>query len=74
MTLNEESIIETMKIQYIQPQIEILKVLGKEVVMQPSLHDGSIGTGGSAGNGGELDSKSREDYFEEKEITYGNIW
>ncbi len=63
-----------MKIQYIQPQIEILKVLGKEVVMQPSLHDGSNATGGSAGNGGTNDTKSRDDFFEEKEITYGNIW
>ncbi len=42
--------------------------------MQPSLHDGSNATGGSAGNGGTNDTKSRDDYFEEKEITYGNIW
>lgn len=63
-----------MKIQYIQPQIVILKVLGKDAIMDPSLIDGSKGTGAGAGNGGELDSKSREDYFEEKEITYGNIW
>ena len=63
-----------MKIQYIQPQIEVLKVLGKEAVMDPSLVDGSVATGASAGNGGDQDSKRREDAFNEKEITYGNIW
>ena len=63
-----------MKIQYIQPQIEVLKVLGKEAVMDPSINDGSVGTGGSAGNGGDKDSKRREDAFDEKEVTFGNIW
>ena len=63
-----------MKIQYIQPQIEILKVFGKDAVMDTSLSGVSNGTDASAGDGGSNDSKSREDFFEEKEITYGNIW
>lgn len=63
-----------MKIQYIQPQIEVLKVLGKEAVMDPSLIDGSQGSSVDAGNGGGRDAKERVDAFEDKDITYGNIW
>lgn len=36
--------------------------------------NGGGGTGGSIGEGGiDINAKER-DYFEEKEITYGNIW
>ncbi len=63
-----------MKARYIQPEIDILKVYGKEAVMDPSLHDVSVGAGASAGNGGGRDVKMRDDAFDEKDITYGNIW
>ena len=63
-----------MKVKYIQPEISILKVYGKEFIMD------SIGvvTGSKAGiiedgKWGDDGVKQREN-LEEKEITYGNIW
>lgn len=64
-----------MKVKYIQPEISVLKVCGKEFLMQ----DIGVVTGSKAGsidNGQWPDegAKDRGTDFEEKEITYGNIW
>ena len=67
---------QMMKTEYIQPEISIMTVCGKEVVMQnQGVIAGSKGTPASGGNGEEPDdAKGRGMDFEEKEITYGNIW
>ena len=66
---------QIMKAEYIQPEISVLKVCGKEFLMD------NIGvvTGSKAGkiNDGkwdDSDAKERGTDFNEKEITYGNIW
>lgn len=64
-----------MKVKYIQPEISVLKVCGKEFLMEEI----GVVTGSKAGiiNDGKWEdegSKGRGMDFEEKEITYGNIW
>ena len=64
-----------MKVKYIQPEISVLKVYGKEFLMD----DIGVVTGSKAGvidNGqwGDDGTKGRGTNFDEKEITYGNIW
>ena len=72
---NEEITIETMKVKYIQPEISIFKVCGKEFLMDeigvaPASQAGVIQDGKWEDGG----VKERDMDFEEKEITYGNIW
>lgn len=64
---------QTMKAEYIQPEISILKVCGKEFLLEEI----GVVTGSKAGvieDGKWDDAKERGMDFEEKEITYGNIW
>ena len=65
---------QTMKAEYIQPEISILKVCGKEFLMEEI----GVVTGSKAGQieDGKWDdeAKGRGTRFEEKEVTYGNIW
>ena len=65
-----------MKKEYIQPEISILTVYGKEVVMQSGVVGGSKESTNESGNGqwGDGGAKERGMDFEEKEFTYGNIW
>lgn len=64
-----------MKVKYIQPEISIFKVCGKEFLMEEI----GVATGSKAGviedgKWHDEDAKDRGLEFEEKEITYGNIW
>ena len=65
-----------MKTDYIQPKISLLTIYGKEFVMQTGVVDVSKGSTNESGNGqwGDGGAKDRGMDFEEKEITYGNIW
>ena len=64
-----------MKAEYIQPVISVLKVYGKEFIMQNEVVVGSKGTPASSGDGDEPDdTKSRGMSFDDKDINYGNIW
>lgn len=67
---------QIMKAEYIQPEISLLNVYGKEFIMQTGVVTGSKGSNNESGNGGWGDdgAKERGMDFEEKEITYGNIW
>ena len=67
---------QIMKAEYIQPEISVLTVYGKEVVMQSGVVAGSQGTTAGQGNGEwDDDTKSRGTEFDEKEgPTFGNIW
>lgn len=66
---------QIMKAEYIQPNISVLTVYGKEVVMQSGVVTGSKGSTNESGNGhwGD-DTKGRGSEFDEKEVTFGNIW
>jgi hypothetical protein len=68
-----------MKVKYIQPEINILRVYGKDFIMQTEVVNGSKGTTSESGNGGSGegywdDDVKRRDAFDDKDITYGNIW
>ncbi len=68
-----------MKEYYIQPEISILSVYGKDFIMQTEVVGGSKGTTGNAGDGGSGDgywddeeAKRRDGITDD--FTYGNIW
>jgi hypothetical protein len=66
-----------MKVKYIQPEISIFTVYGKEFIMEDNMAvvNGSKGTTAGQGNGQwEDDETKRRDAFDDKDITYGNIW
>ena len=68
---------QIMKAEYTQPETSILTVCGKEFIMQEQgVIAGSKGSTNEQGNGQWPDggTKERGMDFEEKEITYGNIW
>ena len=63
-----------MKAEYIQPEISILKVCGKEFLMDEiGVVQGSKAGVIEDGQWGD-DTKGRGSEFDEKEVTFGNIW